>query len=80
MAPFFNWKILLLVATLDVGEFWIKIHFFFKIHQIIMSSNILVFIIVTGKRIKDMIYTSIDNVTACFRRHNGTHQFGCSCE
>ena len=45
MAPFFNWKIFLLVATLDI---------------------------VTGKRIKHMIYTTIDNVTTCFRRHNGT--------
>lgn len=25
-----------------------------------------------------MIYTSIDGAAACFRRHNGTHQFGCS--
>ncbi|KAK2580063.1 hypothetical protein KPH14_012347 [Odynerus spinipes] len=33
---------------------------------------------VTAKRIKDMIYMSIDGAAACFRRHNGTHQFGCS--
>ncbi|XP_033325186.1 nicastrin [Megalopta genalis] len=29
-------------------------------------------------RVKDMIYTSFEGVSACFRRHNGTHQFGCS--
>ncbi|XP_015123019.1 nicastrin [Diachasma alloeum] len=34
--------------------------------------------IASTKRIKDMIYMSIDGVSACFRRHNGTHQFGCS--
>ncbi|KAK0078070.1 hypothetical protein PV326_009606, partial [Microctonus aethiopoides] len=32
----------------------------------------------TADRIKDMIYMSVDGVAACFRRHNGTHQFGCS--
>ncbi|XP_051163506.1 nicastrin [Leptopilina boulardi] len=34
--------------------------------------------VVAEHRIKDLIYTSIDNVAACFRRQNGTHQFGCS--
>ncbi|XP_012280937.1 nicastrin [Orussus abietinus] len=33
---------------------------------------------VFADRIKDMIYMSVDGVAACFRRHNGTHQFGCS--
>ncbi|XP_015588918.1 nicastrin isoform X2 [Cephus cinctus] len=33
---------------------------------------------VSSKRIKDMIYMPVDGVTACFRRHNGSHQFGCS--
>ncbi|XP_018317133.1 nicastrin [Mycetomoellerius zeteki] len=33
---------------------------------------------VTSERIKDMIYMPFDGVAACFRRHNGTHQFGCS--
>ncbi|XP_033222555.1 nicastrin [Belonocnema kinseyi] len=33
---------------------------------------------VAGTRLKDMIYTPIDSQAACFRRHNGTHQFGCS--
>ncbi|XP_008557145.1 nicastrin [Microplitis demolitor] len=32
----------------------------------------------SAERIKDMIYMSIDGAAACFRRHNGTHQFGCS--
>ncbi|XP_074109466.1 nicastrin [Cotesia typhae] len=32
----------------------------------------------SAERIKDMIYMSIDGASACFRRHNGTHQFGCS--
>ncbi|XP_011297726.1 nicastrin [Fopius arisanus] len=44
--------------------------------------SLIVFLAVTDiastKRIKDMIYMSIDGVAACFRRHNGTHQFGCS--
>lgn len=30
------------------------------------------------ERIKDMIYMPLEGVAACFRRHNGTHQFGCS--
>ncbi|XP_014607330.1 PREDICTED: nicastrin isoform X1 [Polistes canadensis] len=34
--------------------------------------------IVNAKRIKDMIYMSVDGAAGCFRRHNGTHQFGCS--
>ncbi|XP_078049963.1 nicastrin [Augochlora pura] len=34
--------------------------------------------LVTAIRVKDMIYTSFEGVSACFRRHNGTHQFGCS--
>ncbi|KAL0130689.1 hypothetical protein PUN28_002368 [Cardiocondyla obscurior] len=33
---------------------------------------------VTSERIKDMIYMPLEGVAACFRRHNGTHQFGCS--
>ncbi|EFN84844.1 nicastrin [Harpegnathos saltator] len=33
---------------------------------------------VAGERIKDMIYMPLEGVSACFRRHNGTHQFGCS--
>lgn len=51
MGKFFNWKLVLLITTLQVAA---------------------------EHRIKDLIYTSIDNVAACFRRHNGTHQFGCS--
>ncbi|XP_043290145.1 nicastrin [Venturia canescens] len=42
---------------------------------------LLLFIIsisVRAARIKDKIYMSIDDVAVCFRRHNGTHQFGCS--
>ncbi|XP_012233434.1 nicastrin [Linepithema humile] len=42
---------------------------------------VLVFIIinsVAAERIKDMIYMPLEGVAACFRRHNGTHQFGCS--
>ncbi|KAF7987839.1 hypothetical protein HCN44_003702 [Aphidius gifuensis] len=39
---------------------------------------LLVLTTVSGERIKDMIYKTIDGVTPCFRRHNGTHQFGCS--
>ncbi|XP_016914122.1 nicastrin isoform X2 [Apis cerana] len=31
-----------------------------------------------AERIKDMIYMNFEGVAACFRRHNGTHQFGCS--
>lgn len=27
-----------------------------------------------------MIYMPLEGVSACFRRHNGTHQFGCSCK
>lgn len=27
-----------------------------------------------------MIYMNFEGVAACFRRHNGTHQFGCSCK
>nr|XP_012144351.1 PREDICTED: nicastrin isoform X1 [Megachile rotundata] len=34
--------------------------------------------LVAAERIKDMIYMTFDGVAACFRRHNGTHQFGCS--
>ncbi|XP_017756108.1 PREDICTED: nicastrin isoform X1 [Eufriesea mexicana] len=34
--------------------------------------------IVAAERIIDMIYMSFEGVAACFRRHNGTHQFGCS--
>ena len=34
--------------------------------------------LVAAERIKDMIYMSFDGVAACFRRHNGSHQFGCS--
>ncbi|XP_015432196.1 PREDICTED: nicastrin [Dufourea novaeangliae] len=34
--------------------------------------------LVVAERIKDMIYVSFEGVAACFRRHNGTHQFGCS--
>lgn len=34
--------------------------------------------LVAAERIRDMIYMSFDGVAACFRRHNGTHQFGCS--
>ncbi|XP_077270743.1 nicastrin [Temnothorax americanus] len=33
---------------------------------------------VTSERIKDMIYMPLEGVAACFRKHNGTHQFGCS--
>ncbi|XP_066599037.1 nicastrin [Prorops nasuta] len=43
--------------------------------------RLLLFLIlnfVTAERIKDMIYMSFDGAAACFRRHNGTHQFGCS--
>ncbi|XP_011877502.1 PREDICTED: nicastrin [Vollenhovia emeryi] len=32
----------------------------------------------TSERIKDMIYMPLEGVAGCFRRHNGTHQFGCS--
>lgn len=39
---------------------------------------LLLFNFVTAERIKDMIYKSFDGAAACFRRHNGTHQFGCS--
>lgn len=35
---------------------------------------------VAAERIKDMIYMTFEGVAACFRRHNGTHQFGCSCK
>ncbi|XP_012247185.1 nicastrin isoform X1 [Bombus impatiens] len=41
----------------------------------------LIFLIVHlvgAERIKDMIYMNFEGVAACFRRHNGTHQFGCS--
>ncbi|XP_031827543.1 nicastrin isoform X1 [Nomia melanderi] len=34
--------------------------------------------LVAAVRVKDMIYMSFEGVSACFRRHNGTHQFGCS--
>lgn len=34
---------------------------------------------VAANRIRDMLYTPLDSSAACFRRHNGTHQFGCSC-
>ncbi|XP_017888606.1 nicastrin [Ceratina calcarata] len=43
--------------------------------------GILLFLIVNlaaAERIKDMIYMNFDGVAACFRKHNGTHQFGCS--
>ena len=42
---------------------------------------LLIFLIVNlvaAERIKDMIYMNFEGVAACFRRHNGTHQFGCS--
>ncbi|XP_076754651.1 nicastrin [Xylocopa sonorina] len=42
---------------------------------------LLIFLIinlVAAERIKDMIYMTFDGVAGCFRRHNGTHQFGCS--
>ncbi|XP_029040325.1 nicastrin [Osmia bicornis bicornis] len=42
---------------------------------------LLIFLIVNlvaAERIKDMIYMTFEGVAACFRRHNGTHQFGCS--
>ncbi|XP_014210820.1 nicastrin [Copidosoma floridanum] len=29
-------------------------------------------------RVKDMLYMPINGAAACFRKHNGTHQFGCS--
>ncbi|XP_058805891.1 nicastrin isoform X2 [Phymastichus coffea] len=34
--------------------------------------------VVSANRIKDILYMPIDTAAACFRRHNGTHQFGCS--
>ncbi|CAL1681355.1 unnamed protein product [Lasius platythorax] len=46
-----------------------------------MWKYILALIIVNSvatERIKDMIYMPLEGVAACFRRHNGTHQFGCS--
>lgn len=46
-----------------------------------MWKYILTLIIVNSvatERIKDMIYMPLEGVAACFRRHNGTHQFGCS--
>ncbi|XP_034946564.1 nicastrin [Chelonus insularis] len=46
---------------------------YFKLVVLIIAQNA-----VSAERIKDMIYMSIDGVAACFRRHNGTHQFGCS--
>ncbi|XP_046423774.1 nicastrin isoform X2 [Neodiprion pinetum] len=42
---------------------------------------ILLFILINAactERIKDMIYKPLEGVAACFRRHNGTNQFGCS--
>ncbi|XP_076277528.1 nicastrin [Lasioglossum baleicum] len=42
---------------------------------------LFIFVIInlaTAIRVKDMIYMSFEGVSACFRRHNGTHQFGCS--
>lgn len=33
---------------------------------------------VSAERIKDKMYESIEGAAACFRRLNGTHQFGCS--
>ncbi|XP_049941555.1 nicastrin isoform X2 [Schistocerca serialis cubense] len=33
---------------------------------------------VSPERTKDKMYESIDGAAACFRRLNGTHQFGCS--
>ncbi|XP_012263929.2 nicastrin isoform X2 [Athalia rosae] len=42
---------------------------------------ILLFILINAactERIKDMIYMPLDGLAACFRRHNGTHQFGCT--
>ncbi|XP_076236424.1 nicastrin isoform X2 [Calliopsis andreniformis] len=42
---------------------------------------LLIFVVtnlVVAVRVKDMIYMSFEGVAACFRRHNGTHQFGCS--
>ncbi|CAK9798202.1 Nct [Anthophora plagiata] len=38
----------------------------------------LIINLVAAKRVKDMIYMNFEGVAACFRRHNGTHQFGCS--
>ncbi|KAL6257462.1 hypothetical protein P5V15_011033 [Pogonomyrmex californicus] len=39
---------------------------------------IIIIDLVASERIKDMIYMPLEGVAACFRRHNGTHQFGCS--
>ena len=35
---------------------------------------------VTSKRIKDSIYTNLQDSAFCFRRTNGTHQMGCSAD
>ncbi|XP_066991287.1 nicastrin [Anabrus simplex] len=35
-------------------------------------------VLVSSERMKNKIYDSIDGAAACFRRLNGTHQFGCS--
>ncbi|XP_020292273.1 nicastrin-like, partial [Pseudomyrmex gracilis] len=46
-----------------------------------MWKHFLLFIVINSvatDRIKDMIYMPLEGVAACFRRHNGTHQFGCS--
>ncbi|XP_046743799.1 nicastrin isoform X2 [Diprion similis] len=47
----------------------------------ISQGCILLFILINAacsERIKDMIYKPLEGVSACFRRHNGTNQFGCS--
>ncbi|KAK3912031.1 Nicastrin [Frankliniella fusca] len=33
---------------------------------------------VNGQRLKELMYENIDGAFACFRRLNGTHQFGCT--
>ncbi|KAJ8674531.1 hypothetical protein QAD02_005793 [Eretmocerus hayati] len=52
-----------------------------KVHQ--KCIYLLVIVIsslgnVSASRVRDMLYVPIDGAAACFRRSNGTHQFGCS--
>lgn len=48
-----------------------------KIYVQILLFSVVLSSAVTSERMKSKIYDSIDGVAACFRRLNGTHQFGC---
>lgn len=85
MARFVTWKYLFLLVIINFGTQFFYMYpafFVYYIEITLINDNCLIkfLIAVTAERIKDMIYMSVDGAAACFRRHNGTHQFGCSCK